>query len=199
MSRQYRERMIDSLDRCTEENEIPGYPGYHATEDGDIIHVDPTTEIDEHTTAHYIKEHKGDRHGHLNVRIKGNRGTAKEPYIHRLVADVYIPNPNDLPVVRHLDNDPTNNSVDNLARGTQKDNIRDCIRNGHFRYITDKEREKGLAKVRRPVWAEKDGERQEYKSIAEAKRAPGAVNAAKVLSGEREQACGYKFGYLKKK
>lgn len=199
MSRQYEEYRMEPLYRCTEENEIPGYPGYHATEDGEIIHVDQPMDIEDSITAHYVKEHKGDRHGHINVRIKGGPGVAKEPYVHRLVADVYIPNPDNLPIVRHLDDDPTNNSVDNLARGTQQDNMQDCIRNGHFSYITDEDREKGLAKVRRPVWAEKDGERKEYRSISEAKRATGAVNADKVLSGERKQACGYTFGYLKKK
>ena len=199
MSRQFREIFIDPLDRCNDENEIPGYPGYHATEDGDIIRILPPTCMEENEKACYVKEHKGDRRGHINVRIKGVQGVAKEPYVHRLVADTYIPNPDNLPIVRHLDDDPTNNSIDNLARGTQKDNIQDCIRNGHFKYFTDEEREKGLEKIKRSIWAEKDGVRTEYSSIAEAKRATGAVNADKVLSGERKQAYGYRFGYLKKK
>ena len=34
--------------------------------------------------------------------------------IHRLVAEAYIPNPDNLPTVDHIDFDKTNNSVNNL-------------------------------------------------------------------------------------
>lgn len=180
MSRQY-DDMVDSIkSACCEENEIPGYEGYYATPDGEIVN-------DERV----IKPHKGDKQGHLNVRICG-----KEPYIHRLVATTHIPNPKNHPIVRHLNDDKTDNSVDNLAWGTQKDNMGDCKRNGNFHYVSEAEREKGLEKRRRPVYAEKDGIRTEYKSISDAKRSTGAVNADKVLSGEREKACGYTFGYI---
>lgn len=40
--------------------------------------------------------------------------------LHRLVALVYIPNPERLPYVCHKDNVPTNNRVENLYWGTQK-------------------------------------------------------------------------------
>jgi hypothetical protein len=46
--------------------------------------------------------------------------------VHRVVAQAFIRNPDNLPVVRHLDDNPANNCVDNLAWGTQKDNMRDC-------------------------------------------------------------------------
>ena len=36
--------------------------------------------------------------------------------IHRLVADAFIPNPDNLPFVRHKDGDPFNNRADNLYR-----------------------------------------------------------------------------------
>lgn len=38
-----------------------------------------------------------------------------KPYLlHRLVATVFIPNPNDLPIINHKDEDPSNNNADNL-------------------------------------------------------------------------------------
>ena len=196
MSRHFEEACIEPLYSCLKENEIPGYPNHYATEEGEIIRINKPKDIDEITTAHYVRKHKGDKQGHINVRIKGNAGEAKEPYIHRLVAKTHIPNPNNLPIVRHLDDNPSNNCIDNLAWGTQKDNHNDSVRNGTYKSIKNEDREKGLDKVRRPVYSEKDGKRREYKSIADAKRATGAKNANKVLSGEREHSCGYKFGYL---
>lgn len=53
--------------------------------------------------------------------------------IHRLVADAFVPNPSNLPVVRHLNDSPMDNSLENLCWGTQGDNIRDAVRNGTHR------------------------------------------------------------------
>lgn len=53
--------------------------------------------------------------------------------VHRMVAEAFIPNPSGFPVVRHLNDDPTDNRVENLAWGTQSDNMRDAIRNGTHR------------------------------------------------------------------
>jgi hypothetical protein len=60
--------------------------------------------------------------------------------VNRLVALTYIPNPNNLPIVLHLDNDPFNNHVSNLKWGTQKDNIRQAHAEGRCP-VTEKMRE----------------------------------------------------------
>jgi hypothetical protein len=56
--------------------------------------------------------------------------------VNRLVAQAWIPNPNNLPIVMHLDDDRSNNHVSNLRWGTHKDNVHDCISKGRF-YPTD--------------------------------------------------------------
>lgn len=43
-------------------------------------------------------------------------------YIHRLVAETFIPNEKQLPQVNHIDEDTHNNCVENLEWITQKDN-----------------------------------------------------------------------------
>jgi hypothetical protein len=48
--------------------------------------------------------------------------------IHRVVAQAFIPNPNNLPNVCHWDNNPTNNSVDNLYWGSQSDNLKQMVK-----------------------------------------------------------------------
>lgn len=51
--------------------------------------------------------------GYLYTRIQ-YKNNQKSFYIHRLVAQAFIPNPNNLPEVNHIDGDKTNNCVENL-------------------------------------------------------------------------------------
>ena len=50
--------------------------------------------------------------------IKGRTGR-----VHRLVAEAFIPNPNNLKEINHKDEDKTNNNVDNLEWCTTKYNL----------------------------------------------------------------------------
>lgn len=56
-------------------------------------------------------------HGYLQIRMG-----SKNYYIHRLVAEAFIPNPDNLPEVDHIDTDKSNNSVENLRWVTRKEN-----------------------------------------------------------------------------
>ena len=67
---------------------------------------------------------------HLRVQLCKS-GTATRFLVHRLVAQAFIPNPEGYPLVRHLDDNPLNNHVSNLAWGTPKMNKADEIRNGN--------------------------------------------------------------------
>ena len=52
-----------------------------------------------------------DRLGYCNIGFGHNKERFK---VHRLVAEAFIPNPNNLPEVNHIDCDKTNNCVKNL-------------------------------------------------------------------------------------
>lgn len=67
--------------------------------------------------------------GHLSIDLKdeGKRGTY---LVHRLVAAAFIPNPHNHPLVRHLNDDPGDNRLENLAWGAKTDNSFDMVRNG---------------------------------------------------------------------
>jgi hypothetical protein len=49
----------------------------------------------------------------LKVKLRGGTRTG-EFYVHDLVAEVFLPNPNKLPAIRHRDGNVRNNKVDNL-------------------------------------------------------------------------------------
>ena len=61
--------------------------------------------------------------GYLIVKLFKD-GKVKNYRIHRLVAEAYIPNPDNLPQVDHIDNDKTHNYVNNLQWITNRDNCR---------------------------------------------------------------------------
>lgn len=60
--------------------------------------------------------------GHLHIAL-AHKGTKQNKYVHRLVAEAFIPNPNGYPVINHIDHDGENNDVSNLEWCTQKRNV----------------------------------------------------------------------------
>ena len=55
-------------------------------------------------------------------------------FVHRLVAEKYIPNPNNLPQVNHKDGNKLNNCVDNLEWVSNKDNRAHALKEGLHLY-----------------------------------------------------------------
>lgn len=68
--------------------------------------------------------------GYAMVSIVNDFGRKIHKSIHRLVADNFIENINNSPLVCHKDSNIKNNHVSNLYWGTIKENIRDEISRG---------------------------------------------------------------------
>ena len=100
--------------------DIPGYEGiYKISEYGDIYSI---------KTGKFRKARIG-THGYYQIDLYKN-GECKWFRVHRLVALTYIPNPYNLPVVMHLDNNKTNNHISNLIWGTVQTNTKQAYDDG---------------------------------------------------------------------
>ena len=78
-------------------------------------------EIRQNKKNKILKPYINKRNGYSYVYIRDNNGKYLNKRIHRLVAEYFIPNPNNLPMVNHKDFNRSNNNVDNLewVNGTQ--------------------------------------------------------------------------------
>ena len=64
---------------------------------------------------------KDNGHGYKSVHLTVNRNT-KDKYVHRLVAQAFLNNPDNLPEVNHKDENKSNNCLDNLEWCTSQYN-----------------------------------------------------------------------------
>lgn len=89
---------------------IDGYEEMYAVSDeGEVI------------SFHKLKPRENNG-GYLCVILCKEGKKPKQFFIHRLVANAFLPNPNDLPQVNHKDKDRHNNRVSNLEWCTAKEN-----------------------------------------------------------------------------
>ena len=131
---------------------IEGYEGlYEVSNTGRVRSVDRYVEY----SNGGIHLHKGkvlspakDKNGYLKVVLNCN-GKCKTINVHGLAAQAFIPNPDNLPMVNHKDEDKTNNNVTNLewcdvkynlSYGTARIRERDTkIKNGWWTGLNKKE------------------------------------------------------------
>jgi hypothetical protein len=64
--------------------------------------------------------------GYTHCKVSGSEGK-RSMSLHRLVAEAFIPNPDGLREIDHIDRDKQNNHVDNLRWVTRRENMRNIV------------------------------------------------------------------------
>jgi hypothetical protein len=83
--------------------QIPNYPNYSINEDGEVKSIYVSKSLKPRTAGR----------GYYCYQLRNENGVKNE-YVHRLVALTFIPNPQNLPQVDHIDGNKRNNNVSNL-------------------------------------------------------------------------------------
>lgn len=110
--------------------QIDIFPDYEASPDGRIRSIERVRQFGKQTRTVPSQEIQPFNHtgGYLCVKLAKDRKKTNK-YVHRLVAQVFIANPEGLPEVNHKDGNRKNNHVDNLEWINRRGNL------AHARYV----------------------------------------------------------------
>lgn len=123
---------------------------YYITEDGKCYNSN---------TGKYLKGQENYKNGYFSYNLTMPDGSKKRLFAHRLVAQAYLPNPDNKKEVNHIDGNKLNNSTENLEWATPSENQRHALKNNlrSYKHVFCFNKDKQLV--------------AEYKNIAEASKA----------------------------
>lgn len=172
--------------------DVVGYEGYYQVSNlGNVRSIDRYVKGNGLTAEKQLKKGKMLKQflkqGAWSVTLR-KEGTYKFRYTYRLVAEAFIPNPNNLPLINHIDEDRTNPRVDNLEWCDYSYNI------------TYNEASKRAGKSRNKKVIQYDKEMNEiarYDSVGDAAKAVGAhqQNISQSCSGKQGPCRGFIWKY----
>ena len=163
---------------------IAGYEGlYEVSDKGRVKSLNYN-----HTGTEKILKPQKTTRAYLQVNLCKD-GQKKMPFVHRLVAEAFIPNPNNLETVNHKDEVKTNNEISNLQWMSMKDNLN---------YGTHNKRMAESLSKQVQMFDKSTGELlATYHSLMEAKRVTG-INQGHIsecCKGKLKSAGGYIWRY----
>ena len=128
------------------------------------------------------------RHNNCGYQmVSAGSGSNNKQYVHRMVAETWIDNPNHYEQVNHINGDKDDNRADNLEWVTPSENMRHAFRTGL------KKHSGGLKAT--PIRIVETGE--VFESVSECARRIGGSQGtiSECLAGRRSTHLGYHFEY----
>lgn len=162
--------------------DINGYGGrYKINENGEII---------SNAQGKWKRLKYGNSRGYYVVTLYiPEQRSKKTNYVHRLVAETFIPNFDNLPQVNHKDENIHNNNVSNLEWCT-------CEYNVNYGTRTLRASKSNMGKTNKPVIRiDDDGNEFRFNSIKEAVKSCGSRHVWECCNGVRTKCGGYMWKY----
>lgn len=179
--------------------DIKGYEyKYEISNKGNVrIKENVTKRLNMGEIRNYIQKSKlmkptDNGYGYLKVRLTDQNGISKNKYIHHLVANAFIDNFENKPVINHKDGVKYNNNFENLEWCTYSDNSKHCIE-----ILKHKPNINGI-NDRQPVYKIdlKTGMiLEKYDTITSAHKATNIYHISSVCRGLRKSAGGFSWKY----
>lgn len=114
----------------TKYDNIPGFPGYYISKRGGLWSNRKNGQWKK------LKPHLNKMWNRYQCTLRDSRGIRKLCKISRLVATVYLPNPENLPIVMHLDNNPANDYYRNLKSKSNMSQVAIIHKESRDNYIS---------------------------------------------------------------
>ena len=178
---------------------IEGYEGFYwITSKGRVISADRYDRFNRHVGGEVKPQLAGQ--GYPFVCLYKD-GKGKQRYVHRLVAQAFVPNPENKREVDHIDNDKTNNDVSNLRWVTHKENQNNEITRANMledtsKFVSQKGADNPFS--RKVSMFSLDGEYiRSFDCLHDAAQFVGVTDNSigRVCRGERRQSGGYFWKY----
>ena len=99
---------------------VNGFEGLYAVDSTGKVY---SIVANAHRRKRELKQYPNEN-GYMKVNLYDTNGRCHKKYIHRLVAEAFVPNPEGKPNVNHIDCNVKNNSIDNLEWCTQSENVK---------------------------------------------------------------------------
>ncbi|MFV0535956.1 MAG: HNH endonuclease [Dysgonomonas sp.] len=130
--------------------------------------------------------------GYMQVSLSG-----KTLLLHRLIAEAFIPNPENKPQINHINGNKSDNRIENLEWATQSENISHAYKNGYKTapFLNCRAEKNHLSKA---VTQYKNGVKiNDFGSIREASRITGvnSITISRVCKGAAGHAGGYMWKF----
>ena len=176
---------------------IVGYEGlYEVSNTGQVRSLDKYDSMNRFLRGRILRLFT-DGLGYLRAQLYSS-SKRKSFLVHRLVAQAFIPNPDNLPQVNHRDENPSNDNVDNLEwcdgkynvnYGTRIDRIRDIrLKNGTYTGLSKEEYRKKRYQEKKDKINERRREyyRENREKICERQKEYNHKNREKINERQKE-------------